>query len=206
MEIIDISQMIRPGIPVWPGDQKYSQRWTARLKDGGACNVSAVTMTTHLGTHVDAPYHCSDGGLDVASISLDPYIGPARVIPISAHAEITLAELEDKAWKGVERVLFKTRSSRSPGDRFNRDYVSISSDAAEFLGSKGLLLVGTDAPSVDSFKNKTPIIHNTLMGHGIAILEGILLNLVDPGDYELICLPLRLAGLDGSPVRAILRR
>jgi arylformamidase len=206
MEIIDISQIIRQGIPVWPGDQKYAHRWTMRMKDGDPCNVSAVTLTAHLGAHVDAPYHCDDEGLDVAAVSLRPYIGPARVISIADQTEITVGDLKDRAWEGIERVLFKTRSGGGSEDRFERDYVSISEDAAEFLGGKGLLLVGTDAPSVDSFRSNNLAIHKILMGCGVAILEGIRLNHVDPGDYELICLPLRFAGLDGSPVRAILRR
>ena len=206
MEIIDISQMIRPGIPVWPGDQKYLHRWTMCMKDGHSCNVSAVTMTAHLGTHVDAPAHCNDGGLDMASVMLHPYIGPARVISMDAQREITAGDLKEMAWHGVERVLFKTRASSEAEDRFERDYVSISEDAAEFLGEKGVLLVGTDAPSVDAFRSATMKIHKILSGRGVAILEGIRLHHVAPGDYELISLPLRFAGLDGSPVRAILRR
>lgn len=206
MEIIDISPIIRPGIPVWPGDQKYSHRWTQCMKGGDSCNVSAVTMTTHLGAHVDAPFHCSDEGLDVAAVSLHHYMGPARVISVAAQKEITAVDLLDSAWEGVERVLFKTRGSYGTEDRFERDYVSISEDAAEFLGGRGLLLVGTDAPSVDSFKSTNMATHKILMDRGVAILEGICLKHVDPGDYELISLPLRFSGLDGSPVRAVLRR
>jgi arylformamidase len=206
MEIIDISQVIRPGIPVWPGDQKYLHRWTMCMKEGDSCNVSAVTMTAHLGAHVDAPLHCNEDGLDVAAISLRPYIGPARVISVAPQKEIAAGDLKDKAWEGVERVLFKTRASSEPEGRFERDYVSISEDAAEFLGEKGVLLVGTDAPSVDAFRSATMKIHKILLNRGVAILEGIRLNHVAPGDYELISLPLRFAGLDGSPVRAILRR
>lgn len=206
MEIIDISQMIRPGIPVWPGDQKYLHRWTMCMKDGHSCNVSAVTMTAHLGTHVDAPAHCNDDGLDMASVMLHPYIGPARVISMDAQREITAGDLKEMAWHGVERVLFKTRASNSPDDRFERDYVSIAEDAARFLCEKGILLVGTDAPSVESFRSSAMTIHKVLLDRGVAILEGIRLNHVAPGDYELISLPLSLAGVEGSPVRAILRR
>jgi arylformamidase len=206
MEIIDISQTIRRGIPVWPGDQKYHQRWTMRMKENDPCNVSAVTMTTHLGTHVDAPYHCDNDGLDIAAVSLRHYIGPARVESIMVQGSITPAELGGIEWQGVERILLKTRSSGRAEGRFEREYVSFTEEAAEYLGEKGILLVGTDAPSVDSFHSSALAIHKILMRHGIAILEGIRLDHVKPGDYELICLPLRFAGLDGSPVRAILRR
>jgi arylformamidase len=206
MEIIDISPIIKPGIPVWPGDQKYVHRWTMSMKEGDPCNLSALTMTAHLGAHVDAPFHCNDDGLDVATLSLRPYIGPARVISIAAKTGITADDLKDRAWEGVERVLFKTRASSDSENRFERDYVSISEDAAEFLGLKGILLVGTDAPSVDAFGNGAMSVHKILFSHLVAILEGIRLHHIDPGDYELISLPMRLAGLDGSPVRAILRR
>jgi arylformamidase len=206
MEIIDISQTIRRGIPVWPGDQKYHQRWTMSIKDGDSCNVSAITMTTHLGTHVDAPCHCEDNGLDIAAVPLKSYIGQARVQLIAAQSPITAADLDTFDWLGVERVLLKTCADGRPDDRFERDYIPLSEAAAHYLAQKGILLVGTDAPSVDPFHSRELEAHKILMRQGVAILEGLNLDQVDPGDYELICLPLRLAGLDGSPVRAILRR
>jgi len=110
------------------------------------------------------------------------------------------------AWRGIERVLFRTRRRDLPPDRFDRDYVYLAEDGADFLGALGLLLVGTDSPSIDAFASKDLHSHKNLLRQEVAILEGVRLEQVPDGDYELICLPLRLAGLDGSPVRAILRK
>ena len=206
MEIIDISQTIRQDIAVWPGDQKFRYHWTMRMAAGDACNVSAVTMSLHTGTHLDAPFHFDAAGVDISGVSLRHYIGPARVVSLQVEKRIAAADLDRLSWQGVERVLFKTRASNLPEDQFDRDFVYLSEDAAEFLGESRILLVGTDAPSVDFFSSKAMATHKILLKHGIAILEGARLGHVAPGEYELICLPLRLAGLDGSPVRAVLRR
>ncbi len=205
MQIYDISQTILEGIAVWPGDQKFRVRWTMKLNAGDSCNVSAVTMSNHTGTHVDAPYHFDPSGADIGSVALAHYLGPARVLPLQVDGFITAADLEKISWQGIERVIFKTRSSDLPEDRFDRSFVYLREDAAEFLGRRRLLLVGTDGPSVDAFGSKALRSHKILLKHGIAILEGARLAHVPAGDYELICLPLKFGGLDGSPVRAILR-
>jgi len=207
MRIFDISQTITNGIAVWPGDQKFRSRWTMRIKDGSSCNVSAVTMSVHTGTHLDAPYHFDDGGLDAGSVPLHHGLGPVRVFEVpQAQPDISAAFLEHLDWHGVERVLFRTRAGDPPAERFCRDFVHLTRDGAEFLAGRSLLLVGTDAPSIEDFASKTLSCHRILAAGGIAILEGVRLAEVLPGDYELICLPLKFAGLDGSPVRAVLRR
>lgn len=203
--IYDISQTLRPGIAVWPGDQKFLRRWTMEMRKGCSCNVSSVTMSVHTGAHVDAPYHFDDSGPGVAQVGLEPYLGRARVVAVEARKSITAADLEPIDWRGVERVLFKTPASAWPEDLFRKDYTSLAEDGAGFLGQLGLRLVGTDAPSIDAFESKDLCSHRALLRHGVAVLEGIRLAGVPPGDYELICLPLKLEGLDGSPVRAILR-
>lgn len=205
MTVYDISQTLRPGIPVWPGEQKYSYRWSMQMKKGDPCNLSAVTMSVHTGTHIDAPFHFDPSAPDIADMPLEPYVGPARVVPLDVERFITAGDLEPLEWDGVRRVLFKTRSSGRPADRFHRDFASLAEDAVNFLGDRRMLLVGTDAPSVDAFNSSSLGRHKLLLKHGIAILEGIRLAHVPSGDYELICLPLKLAGLDGSPVRAVLR-
>ncbi len=206
MPIYDISQTLTDKIAVWPGDQRFRVRWSMQLRRGDACNVSAVTMSVHTGTHLDAPYHFDDAGHDIAGVTLRNCIGPARVVPVPDELQdINGAFLERLDLSGVERLLFRTRASRMPPDKFPRDYPCLTKDGAEFLGRCGLLLVGTDGPSMDAFDSKTMTCHKILLSHGIAILEGVRLEHVPPGDYELICLPLKLAGLDGSPVRAILR-
>ncbi len=206
MEIYDISRTIRKGMPVWPGDQRFLHRPTMRISAGDPCNVNAVTMSIHTGTHVDAPYHFDDSGSDIVGVPLRNCIGPARVIELPVEPAISSADLSPLEWLGVERVLVKTRAGESAADGFERDFVYFSAEAAEFLGSLNVLLIGTDAPSVDAFVSKTMPVHRILLKHNVTILEDICLAGVPPGDYELICLPLKFAGLDGSPVRAILRR
>jgi arylformamidase len=206
MEIYDISQTLCSGIAIWPGDPDFRYRKTMSIADGKSSNVSAIDMCVHTGTHVDAPLHLDDAGCDIACASLDRFIGPARVLAISAEKSIRAADLSGLDWTNVERVLFKTRSSSLPGQRFDENYVYLEEDAAGFLAEKGILLVGTDAPSVDDFAGTDLPSHRILLQHGIVILEGARLEHVPSGDYELACLPLKLAGSDGSPVRAILRK
>lgn len=204
MEIYDISQTLREGIAVWPGDPEFRQRWVTRMRDGESSNVSTVDMGTHTGTHVDAPLHLDDSGRDIASIPVHYFTGPVRVFSISSKESMGAAELSMLDWRGVKRVLFKTRSGSLPENPFNQNFVYLEEGAADFLISRGILLVGTDAPSIDAFESKSLPSHRKLLHHGIVILEGALLDNVPPGDYELVCLPLKLAGLDGSPVRAVL--
>lgn len=206
MRLYDISQTLRAGVPVWPGDQEYSARWTMKRNEGASCNVAAVTMSTHSGTHIDAPYHFDETGLDVSQLDPEVFIGSARVVGVEVEDCIRASHLMELPWEGVERALFRTSSGAAPGESWDSEFVFLSEDAAEFLGSLGLRLVGTDAPSVDAFASKDLEVHRILHRHGVAVLEGVRLAHVPPGDYELVCLPLKLAGLDGSPVRAILRR
>jgi arylformamidase len=206
MKIYDISQNLRVGMPVWPGDQDFQFRWTMRLNQGDSYNVSTVTMSAHTGTHVDAPLHFDDSGPGVAALDLTPYLGPVRVMALRANAAITASDLIKEEWRNVARVLFKTRPDDAPELQFDRSFAYLSEDCAGFLGERGLLLVGTDSPSVDAFGSLTFDAHKILQKHRVAILEGVRLAHVPEGDYELICLPLKLEGLDGSPVRAILRR
>ncbi len=204
MQIFDISRTLEEGMAVWPGDPEFRRKPAASIRDGDAANVLAIHMGTHTGTHIDAPLHVADSGMDAAGIPLRHFIGPARVVPVSGGISVAAAELSLLDWKGVERVLFKTRSGSLPENVFDPDYVWLAEDAAQFLAGMGLLLVGTDAPSVDPFKSPDLPAHKTLIRGGVAILEGIRLDPVSPGDYSLVCLPLKLAGADGSPVRAIL--
>jgi arylformamidase len=204
--IYDISRTLQDGIPVWPGDPEFQSSWATLRRDGAFCNVSAFSMGTHTGTHIDAPLHLHDAGDDVANIKFRNLVGPARVFSISSGKCIRSMDLERLDWNGVERVLFKTRSGSPPEKLFESNYAYLDESASEFLVKRGILLVGTDAPSVDSYESSNLPSHQILLNNGTVILEEAELTAVPPGDYELICLPLKLAGLDGSPVRAILFR
>jgi arylformamidase len=205
VEIYDISQTLCEGMAVWPGDPEFRQRRIMRRQDGKSANTSTLHMGVHAGTHVDAPLHLDDSGSDIARMPLRCFIGPARVFEISARECIRADDLTILDWRGVERVLFKTRAASRPDYMFDTDFVYFDEGAAEFLVKRGILLVGTDAPSIDAFDSVDLPSHRMLLSHEIAILEAARLRGVPPGNYELACLPLKLAGSDGSPVRAILR-
>jgi arylformamidase len=204
VEIFDISQTLESGMAVWPGDPEFFQEQVFRIDRGDGANLMAIRMGTHTGTHIDAPLHVTGSGTDAAGVPLRNCIGPARVLSISASPCIRAADLLPMDWCGVERVLFRTSSAR-PGT-FNPNFIHLVEDASAFLAGKGILLVGTDAPSVDPFGSRDLPSHRILIENGTAILEGIRLDTVSPGDYNLVCLPLKIARGDGSPVRAILWR
>lgn len=206
MVIYDISHKLHRGMWTWPGDPEYRHRWASRIRDGAASNVSAIDLCVHTGTHIDAPFHLDESGDDIARIPLHYFVGPARVFLIHAERCIRADDISAQDWKGVTRALFKTRNSRRQENSADQDFVYLGEDAAELLAQKRILLVGTDAPSVDAFDSDLLPSHRILLKQGIAILEGAKLELVPPGDYQLTCLPLKLEGLDGSPVRAILER
>jgi arylformamidase len=206
VEIFDISQTLQESIAVWPGDPEFRISWVSRIQDGEAANVSALQMGTHVGTHLDAPLHLDDAGCGVETIRLHQLIGPARVLEFGAKDCIQLSDLARFDLQGVSRVLMKTFAGETPESVFAKDYAFLSEDAAEYLAGSGVVLLGVDAPSVDAWNSESLSVHRILLKQKIAILEGLRLGSVPAGDYELICLPLKLDGRDGAPVRAILRR
>jgi len=206
VEIIDISQTLQEGITVWPGDPEFQRHPVLQMAEGESSNVSAIHMGTHTGTHIDAPLHVDHAGNDVAGIPVQFFMGPARVIQISAKPCIQAADLSSLDWQGVERVLFRTRFSSRSEQVFDPDFVYLEEDASAFLARKGMLLVGIDTPSIDPFDSTDLRSHKTLIRNGTVVLENARLGQVSPGDYNLICLPLKIAGADGSPVRAVLWR
>jgi arylformamidase len=206
VEIFDISQTLQPGIATYPGDPEFFSHPVLSISEGKFVNVSAIRMGTHTGTHVDAPLHLNNSGGDVAAIPLENCIGPVRVLDFSNLMCIRAADLVSGEWTGVERVLFRTRSSSNPENAFDRSFVWLDSDAAEFVAERGIRLVGVDAPSVDPFDSLELPAHRVLLGRNVVIVENLRLGQVLPGDYNLVCLPLKVAGADGSPVRAALWR
>ncbi|MFL6192738.1 MAG: cyclase family protein, partial [Thermoanaerobaculia bacterium] len=179
-------------------------RLTWSMAEGGTVNVSAITTTPHLGSHADAPFHTEPRGETMADLPLERYLGPCRVARVPPQPLIEPRHLEGIDLSNPPRLLLKTESVR---DRrtFPERFSALSPELAALLGERRVLLVGLDTPSVDPFDSKTLDAHHALAHGGVAILEGLVLDGVPEGIYELIALPLKLAGLDASPVRAVLR-
>lgn len=202
--LYDLSPIVRPELPVWPGDTPFSAPLAWSMAQGGTVNVSAITTTPHLGSHADAPFHTEPRGEGIADLPLERYLGPCRVVKVPPQALIEPRHLDGFDLSSPPRLLLKTESVR---DRktFPERFSALSPELAALLGEKRVLLVGLDTPSVDPFDSKTLDSHHALAKGGVAILEGLVLDGVPEGIYELIALPLRMAGLDASPVRAVLR-
>lgn len=203
--LIDISPTIHPDLPVWPGDSpvRFERTWSI----GPECpvNVSAISMSTHTGAHVDAPFHFDADGSSIDKVPLETYIGPCRVIHVvGARGVILPQQIASRLAGCPPRVLFRTYA-RAPSGCWDSDFCAISPEAVELLAAKGVRLVGLDTPSLDPETSKTMDAHLAVCRHGMVILEGLVLDAVEEDDYELVALPLKLAGLDASPVRAILR-
>lgn len=204
MRIIDISRKLERGTPTWPGDTPFSYEVSWTKEQSGSVNVGKLTMSIHTGTHVDAPFHFDSEGKRIYDLDLNIYAGPARVIDMSGRESIGASDLQDVDLAGTERLLLRTGSWKDP-DEFPQTITYLRADLAPYLAEKGVRLIGVDVPSVDPLDSKELAAHHSLHMHRIHILEGIDLDRIEPGDYELIALPLPLAEGDGSPVRAVLR-
>ncbi|QQZ07820.1 arylformamidase [Heyndrickxia vini] len=204
MKLIDISKPLTNSIAVWPGDTPFSYEVEVTKKQSGSVNIGKVTMSTHTGTHIDAPFHFDDKGKKVKDLNLSIYIGPARVIDVSEFTNIGAEELQGFDLGNESRLLLKTDSSTNP-EVFPTSIPCLQSNIGPFLKEKGIELIGVDVPSVDPLDSKSLDTHHALFNNGVHILENIDLKDVEPGHYELIALPLSIQEADGSPVRAILR-
>ena len=202
--LYDVSRRLDPALAGWPGDAPYRFAWTCTRVGGASCNVGRVSLSVHAGTHVDAPYHFDDSGATTDVLPLDPFLGPARVADVRGRPVVRRADLEGFDLAAAPRLLLHTGGWLEPS-RFPDSIPVLAEDVPEWLAARGVVLVGLDVPSVDALDSKTLPVHHGLGRHGIAILESLDLSGVPEGVYELIALPLRLAGADGSPVRAVLR-
>jgi arylformamidase len=203
--VIDISVMLSPDTPVWPGDTPFSCLWTWNMDEGSSVNVSAVTSSPHAGTHADTPLHVTSGAAGSESLKLDAFQGPALVIDVSdIHDEITLDDIDRRTdGAAVTRLLLKTGRSIA-GGAFPESWPRLSVDCARELVRRGNVLLGTDCPSADERDSRTLEVHHALLDHGVCVLENLDLRSVDPGEYVLDALPMKVAGLDAAPVRAVL--
>lgn len=198
-DLIDVSRPLSAATAVWPGDEPFA----FRLARSGP-NVGAVTMSVHTATHCDAPFHVADDGATVDRLPVDLFVGMAWVVDVrgTSRWRDRLAGID---LAGSPRVLFQTGGWPDSG-RFPESIPAMEPDLPDWLADRGVRLVGVDVPSVDLFDSETLDNHHALVRRGVVILEGLWLEDVPAGRYELIALPLKLAGADGSPVRAVLRR
>ncbi|MGE4050619.1 MAG: arylformamidase [Piscinibacter sp.] len=200
----DISPVLDPSTPPFPGDQPYEQRWTARIGPGCPVNLSALTLSPHLGAHADAPLHYADGAPAIGQVPLAPYLGPCRVIHAIGCGPLVKPEHLAHALEGLPpRVLVRT-CERAP-TAWSEAFSAYAPETIELLAAHGVTLVGIDSQSVDPASSKTLDSHHLLLEHDLRVLENLVLDDVPAGDYELIALPLKLAQACASPVRAILR-
>jgi arylformamidase len=204
--ILDISILVQPGTPEWPGDVPFSCGWSARIEQGASVNLSHVAGSPHVGTHADAPLHVRDGWPASDQLPLEPFLGPAVVLDVSHAPNGTLAlDADDPRLEGCQRLLLRTDRTIAEG-AFPDGWPVLSSATAILLAAAGVKLVGVDAPSVDERESKTLDVHHALFGGGAYVLENLDLRGVAEGRYELIAPPQRLAGLDAAPARAVLRQ
>lgn len=204
---IDISVTLRNSTVHWPGDPPVSIGRVKDMERGDHNNLSIISMGTHSGTHMDAPRHFFREGIGIDKMPLNITVGRARVIQIQDAKSVKTKELVEHGLRQGERILFKTQNSLHAWEtsRFIENFVFISDEAARFIVKCGVLLVGIDYLSVGSFKDGGSLVHKTLLGGGVWLIEGLDLSQVEPGEYELICLPLKISEGDGAPARAMVR-
>jgi len=208
MTIHDISLTISPSLPTWPGDPALELEQIESMDKGAEANVTHISACVHLGTHVDAPRHFINAGSAIESLPLDVLTGPCYVVQLPDGVEAITAEMLERMELTFDfkRILFGTRNSHwwvKGESKFQTDFVAITEDGAEWLVKRGVQLVGVDYLSVAPYDDSVPT-HTILLKAGIVIVEGLNLSQISRGFYDLYCLPLKIAGSDGAPARAIL--
>lgn len=209
-EIIDISPVLSERVAVWPGDTRFSRTVNVAISGGANIDLSHIETTVHVGAHTDAPNHYTAEGEGISTRPLARYYGPCLVVRVQVEqgSRILPADLPPavSARESLpERVIFATGSFPDP-DHFNEDFTSLSPELVAHLHDRGVTLVGIDTPSVDPCHDKELRSHSAIAARDMAILEGVVLGHVEPGEYTLIALPLKIEGADASPVRAVLVR
>jgi arylformamidase len=204
--LIDVTVPIDASVPVYPGNTPFTLEAIKRIARGDSSNVSTLHMSAHSGTHVDAPRHFFDDGPGSEGLPLEMLMGRTRVIEVSSRKGITPDDFAGLDLSEDIRLLIKTHNSRlwsSP--EFHADYVGVTAAAATFLVERGVKVLGVDYLSVEVFKTPGAPAHHALLGGGTIVIEGLNLRDVEPGMYDMVCLPLRIIGADGAPARVVLR-
>jgi arylformamidase len=207
MKLIDVSVPLDAQLPTYPHNTPFTLEPITRMARGDSSNVSTLHMSAHAGTHVDAPRHFFDDGAGTEALPLELLIGRARVIQVDSRSGVAAEDLDPIDLSDDIRLLIKTHNSRLWGSpEFRPDYVGVTESGAKHLVAHGIKVVGVDYLSVETFRNPGAPAHHVLLGAGTIVIEGLDLRDVDPGVYEMFCLPLRVVGSDGAPARVVLRR
>ena len=205
-KIYDVSLLIYPGMLVWPGNAPVSVDSVKSIAEGGSSNLSLLHIGTHTGTHVDAPRHFLPGAPGIDGIAPELLLGSARLFQLPDVRRIDRRLLEKLDLNGLQRLLLGTRNSALlKSGHFGLDYAFVTEDGARYLLEKGIKLVGVDYLSIEEYKKEGYPTHHILLEAGVVIVEGLDLAGVPPGDYELLCLPLKIRDADGAPARVFLR-
>ncbi|MCE5279229.1 MAG: cyclase family protein [Planctomycetaceae bacterium] len=208
-EVFDITAAMRPGMPVWPGDKGFVFQWCGRIEQGAIANSSRLTLGVHTGTHLDAPNHFIDKGDNLDAFGPERFVLEACLVDCGNVQVVTAEHVAAADAAAGEAVIFKTaNTARRLLDKqeFTKDYAYVSGEAARACVDRGFSLVGVDYLSTDMFEAPGYPAHMAMLGTGIILLEGLVLNDVPPGRYTLIALPLKIRGAEASPVRAVLLR
>ena len=207
MKLIDVTVPIDSNLATYPGNTPFSLEGIKRLANGDSSNVSTLHMSAHAGTHVDAPRHFFDDGEGVESLALEMLCGRTRVVELTTRKGITAEDLAGFDLREDVRLLLKTANSRLWGTSdFQEDFIGVTEGAARFLVDRGVKVLGVDYLSVEPYKTPGAPAHHVLLGARTIIIEGLNLRAVEPGTFEMFCLPLAVVGADGAPARVILRR
>ena len=207
-KLYDVSLTISNGMVAWPGDPEVNIKPYKSIKEGASSNVSILQLGSHTGTHIDVPYHFIEDGKNLDDISIELFIGKARLFELDVLKKIDVGDLERLNLNGVSRILFKTGNSDfwKRNERFRKDFVHLSGEGAKYLVDAGIKMVGIDYLSVEEFGNKSAPVHHALLGAGIIIIEGLNLSGVKEGEYKVICAPLKIKRGDGAPARVFLEK
>lgn len=209
MELIDVSLTLAEDLPTWPGDPSIELRKLSEINRGQDANVTHISMAVHAGTHVDAPRHFLEDGKPIQDLALDSMVGPAAVVQLNTRGPITQRDLEQAPLPPhAKRVLLKTPNSQYWAEEelsFQENFAALSAEAARYLVEEGIEVIGVDYLSVAPFSEPVPT-HQILLEAGILIIEGLDLRAAQPGDYTLLCLPLKIFDADGAPARVLLMR
>jgi len=207
MKLIDVTVPLDSRLPTYPGNTPYTLEPIKRMAEGGSSNVSSLHLSAHAGTHVDAPRHMFDDGGGIETLPLDMLCGRTRVVELTTRKGITSEDLAAFDLSEDVRLLLKTSNSRLWGSpEFHADFIGVTESAARYLVDHGVKVLGVDYLSVEEFKKPGAPAHRTLMRGGTIVIEGLNLRDVEPGTYEMFCLPLPAVGSDGAPARVVLRK